>query len=74
MLLVSLETTTGQETCDGIVAMGKMLFLLRNDPMPSSGPVLNPNCDVMTTCIRTNNMSPPKTYKEALMASRPPTQ
>ena len=51
--------------------------VLGNDPMPSSDTVPEPNCDVMTTYVRTNDTSPPKTYKEALMgskASRPPKQ
>ena len=48
--------------------------VLRNNPTPSSDPVPNPNRDVKTTCVTNNDTSPPKTYKEALVAIRPPTE
>ena len=54
-----------------------MLALLKIDPMPRSDTVLEPNCDVMTEYVRTENMSPtkdtspPKMYKEALTSYRP---
>ena len=53
------------------------LQLLRKEPCPSPGPVPNLNYDATSTYVSSNDTSPPKTYKEALMGSepsRPPKQ